>query len=61
MKTTAQQAQKQRAGLIVTLQALDPQRAFWTLGDTYADLRAAIYYISDRTAAADERRKEEAN
>jgi len=48
MKTTAQQIQHQRATMIARLQALDPERLAWTLWDSYKDLRATVYYLTDR-------------
>lgn len=46
--TVAQKAQHQKAQLIALLVALDPTRAFWTLADSYRELRATIDYLSDR-------------
>ena len=51
MKTTAQKVQYQRAQLIAKLVALDPTRSMWSLADPYQDLRATIYYLSDRKVA----------
>jgi hypothetical protein len=51
VKTIAQQIQYQRATMIARLQALDPKRDTWTLWDSYQELLATFYWLSDRPTA----------
>jgi hypothetical protein len=52
VKTIAQQIQRQRAAVIVRLQALDPTRLAWSLTDSFRDLLAAFDWLRDRGRAA---------
>jgi hypothetical protein len=48
MMTVAQQIQKQRAGMIARLMAVDPHgaRSGWTVWDSFAELMAAFEWLA---------------
>ena len=54
MKTTAQKAQQQKAGMVARLQALDPNgvASGWTVWQSYQELLSTFFYLTDRKAAA---------
>jgi hypothetical protein len=53
IKTVAQQQQQQKAALVMRLHVLDPERLLWALTDSYAQLLATFYYLTDRRPAAE--------